>query len=177
MSWVKFEPIEGEKFWIRRQRQGAVATELFPKKPVKFNHGLTFRNAKEDAAAQLSNNCREPLLAKSHWKLQSEVSKASFFENNYGFAPEAIGRESPGGIPLANRLLLRNTHSPHLQFSRGFKTRRSGSATALGNINPSHKRAGPVDVPKAGLFYVASFFCDHNGCLKKELGEILSSAG
>ena len=46
----------------------------------------------------------EVSLAKGHWKLKSEVSKPSFFENNYGFSKRDILQVGPFAVPctLAN---------------------------------------------------------------------------
>ena len=46
----------------------------------------------------------EVSLAKGHWKLKSEVSKPSFFENNYGFSKRDTLQVGPFAVPctLAN---------------------------------------------------------------------------
>jgi len=81
----------------------------------------------------------EVSLAKGHWKLKSEVSKPSFFENNYGFSKRDI-LQPPRATP-SNPLFAKSVHSsPLLQFTRGFKSRRSPTSTSgtiLGNVKKS----------------------------------------
>ena len=59
------------------------------------------------------------LLGKGHWKLKSEISARTFFENNYGWQSNSV--------PSLTQLLggFSNTISPQLIFARGFKTRHS----------------------------------------------------
>jgi len=87
----------------------------------------------------------EVSLAKGHWKLKSEVSKPSFFENNYGFSKRDILQ--PARATPSNPLFANSVHSsPLLQFTRGFKSRRSPTSTSgtiLGNI----KKSGIPEIP------------------------------
>ena len=85
-----------------------------------------------------ANEPLEPQLAKSHWRLASEVSSETFFQNKYGFPPQEVLLE-----PVKTQtLLLRNVQSPQLQFARGFKTRRS---TTVGGPIGSSKANPKVD--------------------------------
>jgi len=62
------------------------------------------------------------LLGKEHWKLQSEISGPTFFENNYGL------KSNDGPLVKFNAqslMFLNGNISPQLRFARGFKTIRS----------------------------------------------------
>jgi len=107
----------------------------------------------------------EPLLAKRHWKLASEVSQSSFFENNYGFSREELAKPAPApalpALPpvVMPSFLARNVNSPQLQFARGFKTRRADSpATPLGNRKPSiSAQPGGPELPKEMADFIKAY--------------------
>jgi len=101
----------------------------------------------------------EPLLAKEHWKLASEVSQPSFFENNYGFSKEELVAK-PYKVPTTKVppifFLARNVNSPQLQFARGFVTRRASTPTPLGQSKPAASATGP-DLPKEMADFIKAY--------------------
>jgi len=71
------------------------------------------------------NQNRKTLLKKEHWRLKSEISEKTFFENNY-----SSGAISPTYIRINDK-----TQSYRLNFSRGFKTIRSDPGFKTSNFD------------------------------------------
>ena len=88
---------------------------------AKEKSSLLTKNSYKNLEVQQS---KQLMLAKEHWKLRSEISGETFFENNY-----VANLGSAAAMPRIHRPigLLNINISPQLIWARGFKTRHSDS--------------------------------------------------
>ena len=86
-----------------------------------FIEGLDTKIENEVINGRFKEIQARKMLRKEHWKLKSEVSAQTFFENNYG--------KNDFDVPAFNlnqrSLKFLTTVSPQLMLARDFKTRRS----------------------------------------------------
>jgi len=86
-----------------------------------FSEGLDTKTENEVINGKFKEIQARKMLGKEHWKLKSEVSAQTFFENNYGLKGFDV---PPFNLNPRSRNSL-TTVLPQLMFARGFKTRRS----------------------------------------------------
>ena len=119
---------------------------------LAYNADVNLSTVKQiSIKASESKENEQILLAKEHWRLKSEISAPTFFENNYG-------SKSLGGVCFQQNQqilsLFGKNISPQLIFARGFKTRRSDPevrATLFGRKHSEGTSGGTPELKLGGI--------------------------